>query len=164
MTLAELEQTAVAHGARAAEKLRQDGSVAHAVMVFAHTNRFKDTPQYSGGRLAPLVTPTQDSRAINAAAVAGVRDLYRPGYLYNKAGVMLMDLSPAGVHQGDLFARGDCDRSRRLMATVDQMNRDMGRGAVFFAGQGIKQRWRMQANMKSPAYTTAWHSLARVIA
>lgn len=162
LTLAELEQAAITHGARAAEKLRQDGSVTQAVMVFAHTNRFKDTPQYSGARLVPLVTPTQDSRAINTAAVAGMRDLYRPGFLYNKAGIMLMDLSPAEVHQGDLFARGDSDRSRRLMATVDRMNRDIGRGAVFFAGQGIQQRWRMQANMKSPAYTTDWSSLCRV--
>lgn len=158
-TLEELRESILSHVARAAEKLRQEGSVAQAVMVFAQTNRFKDTPQYSGARLIPLVMPTQDSRLISRAAIAGLNDLYRPGYLYNKAGVMLTDLSPSGVAQADLFRAEDSARSQTLMATIDRMNREMGRGTVFFAGQGIQQRWRMQAGMKSPSYTTDWESL-----
>lgn len=158
-TLEELRESVLSHCARAAEKLRQEGSFAQAVMVFAQTNRFKDTPQYSGARLIPLVMPTQDSRLISRAAIAGLHDLYRQGYLYNKAGVMLSDLSPSGVAQTDLFRAEDSPRSQALMATIDRMNREMGRGTVFFAGQGIQQRWRMQAGMKSPSYTTDWESL-----
>lgn len=161
-TLEELRESVVSHAARAAEKLRQDGSVAQAVMVFAQTNRFKDTPQYSGARMVPLVMPTQDSRLINQAALAGLNDLFRPGYLYNKAGVMLADLSPSGVAQTDLFREEDSVRSQTLMATIDKMNRKMGTGTVFFAGQGIQQRWRMHSGMKSPSYTTDWGSLQLV--
>jgi DNA polymerase V len=161
-TLEELQESVLAHGARAAEKLRDDGSVAHAVMVFAQTNRFKDTPQYSGARLVPLVMPTRDSRLINRAALAGLHDLFRPGYLYNKAGVLLTGLSSSSVAQTDLFREEDSERAQTLMATIDRMNRRMGRGTVFFAGQGIQQGWRMQAGMKSPAYTTDWASLPRV--
>lgn len=161
-TLEELRESVLSHCARAAEKLRQEGSVAQAVMVFAQTNRFKDTPQYSGSRLIPLVMPTQDSRLISRAAIAGLNDLFRPGFLYNKAGVMLSDLSASGVAQADLFRAEDSERSQTLMATIDRMNQKMGRGTVFFAGQGIQQRWRMQAGMKSPPYTTDWNSLQRV--
>jgi DNA polymerase V len=75
---------------------------------------------------------------------------------------MLADLSSSGVAQADLFREEDSARSRTLMATIDQMNRKMGRGTVFFAGQGVQQRWRMQAGMKSPSYTTDWGALQRV--
>lgn len=160
LTLDELQQPVVTHAARAGEKLREEGSVTQAVMVFARTDPFRDQlPQYSVSRLVPLVTPTQDSRLIIEAAVAGLRHLYQPGYYYKKAGVMLCDLSPAGVDQVDLFAQGDDDRSSRLMATMDALNRRMGRGAVFFAGQGIQRRWIAQSKMQSGAYTTRWSQL-----
>lgn len=158
--LDELRQPLVSYAANAGVKLREEGSVTQAVMVFARTNPFRDKyPQYSASRLVPLVMPTQDSRAIIEAAVAGLNDLYRPGYLYQKVGVMLCDLSPAGVDQTDLFAQGDDERSQRLMATMDGLNRRMGRGAVFFAGQGIQRRWMVRSNLKSGAYTTKWAQL-----
>lgn len=160
VTLDELQQPVVTHAARAGEKLREEGSVTQAVMVFARTDPFRDNfPQYSATRLVPLVMPTQDSRLIIEAAVAGLRHLYRPGYLYKKAGVMLCDLSPAGIDQVDMFAQGDDNRSRQLMATVDVLNQRMGRGAVFFAGQGIQRRWIAQSKMMSGAYTTDWEQL-----
>lgn len=165
LTLDELRQPVVNHAARAGVKLREEGSVTQAVMVFARTNPFREKyPQYSASRLVPLVMPTQDSRAIIEAAVAGLNDLYRPGYLYQKAGVMLCDLSPAGVDQTDLFAQGDDERSQRLMATMDGLNRRMGRGAVFFAGQGIQRRWMVRSNLKSGAYTTKWAQLQVALA
>lgn len=159
LTLEELEQAVVTYSARAAEKLREDGSVAQGVMVFAYTSPFRDIPQYSGSRVIPLVTASQDTRLITAAAVAGVRHLYRPGFQYAKAGVMLLDLLPQEIVQGDLFAAGDSKRSRSLMATVDRLNKEMGRGTVIFAGQGIRPRWAMKQGMKSPAYTTSWKEL-----
>lgn len=165
LTLDELQQPVVTHAARASEKLREEGAVTQAVMVFARTDPFRNQlPQYSASRMVPLVTPSQDSRVIIEAAVAGLRHLYRPGYYYKKAGVMLCDLSPVGVDQADLFARGDDERSQRLMATMDVLNKRMGRGAVFFAGQGIQRRWIAQSNLKSGAYTTQWEQLQVAIA
>lgn len=129
-------------------------------MVFARTDPFRSNlPQYSASRIVPLVTPTQDSRLIIEAAVAGLKHLYRPGYFYKKAGVMLCDLSPAGVDQADLFSRGDDERAGRLMSTIDALNQRMGRGAVFFAGQGVQRRWIAQSNRMSGAYTTRWGQL-----
>lgn len=160
LTLDELRQPVVTHAARAGEKLREEGAVTQAVLVFARTDPFRDRlPQYSASRLVPLVTPTQDSRVIIEAAIVGLQHLYRPGYYYKKAGVMLCDLSPAGVDQVDLFAKGDDERSQRLMATMDALNRRMGRRAVFFAGQGIQRRWIAQSRMQSGAYTTHWNQL-----
>lgn len=160
LTLEELQQPVVTHAARAGEKLREEGSVSQAVMVFARTDPFRSNlPQYSASRIVPLVTPTQDSRLIIEAAVAGLKHLYRPGYFYKKAGVMLCDLSPAGVDQADLFSRGDDERAGRLMSTIDALNQRMGRGAIFFAGQGVQRRWIAQSNLMSGAYTTRWGQL-----
>lgn len=165
LTLDELTQPVVSYAARAGEKLRREGAVTQAIMVFARTNPFRDRyPQYSATRLVPLVSATQDSRLIIEAAVAGLRDLYRPGFLYQKVGVMLCDLSPASVDQADLFVRGDDERSHRLMALMDGLNRRMGRGSLFFAGQGIERRWQSQFNLKSGAYTTDWRALPVVCA
>lgn len=161
--LDELREPVVTHATRASEKLRQDGSVTQAVMVFVQTNRFREQdPQYTGSQVVPLETPTQNSQRIISAAVAGLNAIYRPGYQYKKAGVMLCDLSPVGSGQSDLFAVGDDDRSQRLMQTLDKMNQKMGRDTVFFAGQGIKKRWNMRRDMKSPAYTTQFDQLPTV--
>lgn len=165
LTLDELIQPVISYAARAGEKLRREGAVTQVVMVFARTNPFRDRyPQYSATRLVPLVLPTQDSRTIIEAAVAGLRDLYRPGFLYQKAGVMLCDLSSAHADQTDLFAQGDDERSQKLMALMDGLNRRMGRGSLFFAGQGIERRWQAQFNLKSGAYTTDWRALPVVFA
>ena len=83
------------HAARAAEKLRKQQSVTSAVMVFVRTNPFRtDLPQYQQRVVVSLEKPTDDSRDIIAAAIQGLRRLWRKGYAYYKAGLMLLDLSP----------------------------------------------------------------------
>lgn len=146
--------------ARAAEKLRRQGSTTHAVMVFAGTNRFRtEDRQYHASRLLPLAVPTQDTRLLLAAAESGLRDLFRPGYLYKKVGVMLCQLQDAAISQADLFSPADSPKSRSLMATVDRLNREHGMGTLFFAGMGTQQKWQMRADMRSPPFTTSWDSL-----
>lgn len=159
----ELRQSVISHAARASEKLRKDGSVTHAVMVFIQTNPYRQQDdQYTASQWVPLVTPSQDSRCIIAAAIRGLQTIYRPGYRYKKTGVMLSDLSPADVQQGDLFDPGADDRRQRLMLTLDTLNHKLGRDTLFFAGQGVRQRWHMRRDLKSPAYTTDFNDLPRV--
>jgi DNA polymerase V len=101
--------------------------------------------------------PTQDTRKLTAAALAGLAELFVPGILYKKAGVMLSDLVDQDVQQEDLFAINDSDDSRELMKVVDAINRQQGRGTVFLAGAGCRQRsWQMRATMQSPAYMSRW--------
>lgn len=163
LQLEDLQAAIASFTTAGAAKLRAQNSAAHALLVFARTSFFREgVPQYSGSKMIPLVTPTQDTRQLIAAAYQGLEALYRPGFQYQKAGVLLTDLSAAGIEQVDMFRQGDTDQARRLMAAVDGMNRKMGRGTVFFGAQrlGDTRRWKMKAERKSKAYTTNWKELA----
>ena len=166
----DLREALLTHTVRAAEKLRREGLAAGVIHVFAHTNAFQpETPQYHGAATLALPRPTQDTRRLAALAEAGLRRLYRSGFRYKKAGVMLLELGPPDAAQGELFTASaraaDTPRSRRLMATLDAVNRRLGRGALFLAGQGVRQTprpWRLRRALRSPRYTTAWDELPKV--
>lgn len=94
-------------------------------MVFVKTNPFReDLPQYSRSVLVPLPRPTDDGRLIVQAAMAGLRALYRPGFAFQKCGVMLTDLCDRSNEQLDLMATplADAERQRneRLMGHSGQ--------------------------------------------
>ena len=127
------------------------------------TNPFKaDHPQYQRGLTVPLPEPADDTRLLARAAIAGLRRLYKPGYAYQKAGVMLLDLSDAGHAQGALF---EADRGNpALMRVMDRVNAYWGRGTLRLAAEGVpaSNGWRMRRGMMSPCYTTRGAELPRV--
>lgn len=159
--LAGMEEAVSTYTGRAAEKLRRQHSVAGAIQVYVRTNPFKvDHPQYQRGLTVPLPEPTDDTRRLVHYALLGLRRLYKPGYAYQKAGVMLMDLSDARRTQGTLFT---ADRGNpALMRTMDRINALWGRGTLKLASEGVDQDWRMRRGMMSPCYTTRWSDLPRV--
>jgi len=156
--LAGLEEAVATYVGRAAEKLRRQGSRAGAVQVYVRTNPFKeDHPQYQRGLTIPLPEPADDTRLLARAALMGLRRLYKPGYAYQKAGVMLLDLSDAGHTQDALF---ETDRGKpALMRAMDRVNAQWGRGTLRLAAEGVRQGWRMRRGMMSPCYTTRWAEL-----
>ncbi|MGA4583974.1 DUF4113 domain-containing protein, partial [Enterobacter hormaechei] len=101
------------------------------------------------------LTPTQDSRDIINAAMRCLDAIWKDGHRYQKAGIMLGDFFSQGVAQLNLFdenaPRGD---SAQLMHVIDQLNAKGGKGTLYFAGQGIQQKWQMKREMLSPRYTT----------
>jgi DNA polymerase V len=156
-----LEEAVSLYMARAAEKLRAQNSVAGAVQVFIRTNPFKDDhPQYQAGVTVPLVSPTSDTRRLTRAALMGLKHLYKPGYAYQKAGVMLMELREVGHEQGRLFDDFAPDRPR-LMDVMDKVNSHWGRGTLRLASEGIEKAWNMKRGNLSPAYTTDRNELPR---
>jgi DNA polymerase V len=159
--LAGLEEAVATYIGRAAEKLRRQNSLAGAVQVYIRTNPFKaEHPQYQRGLTVPLPDPTDDTRLLARAALAGLRRLFKPGYAYQKAGVMLLDLSDAQHAQGALFA---ADRGNpALMRVMDRVNGLWGRGTLRLAAEGVDPHWRMRRGMMSPCYTTRWSELPRV--
>lgn len=160
LLLADLEQAVIAHAARAAEKLRSQGSTTQAVWVFARNSPFLAPDRhYRGTHLVTLAEPTQDSRCIARAAVSGMRVLYRAGIGYKKAGLMLTGLAPADARQRSLFARGDDVRSQALMTTLDRINRRHGRGMLSLGASGMAQDWHGRSQQVSPGYTTCWDGL-----
>ena len=162
--LSDLNEAVTQFASRAAEKLRKQGSAAHQVICFARTSPFRKDPQYSRSISVPLRRPTADTGALVSAAVAGIKAIYRPGFNYAKAGVMLIDLQPDTVNQGELDLQRDeaPDRSR-LMQTIDSLNQRFGKGAVLVASAGLagdRRAWVMKQERRTPAYTTCWNDLA----
>ena len=163
-TLDELRESVTTYLATAAEKLRRQHSVAGAVYVFVMTNRFKENePQYNAGMTVPLAEPTDDTRVLTHAALKGLAAIFRPGYRYKKAGVLLTVLSDKNSRQSTLFDdQAAREKSTRLMAAIDAINRAYGRDTVHLAVSGTQQRWAMRAGNRSPNYTTRWDELPLV--
>jgi DNA polymerase V len=161
----DLLEAVSSHAARAAEKLRKGNQAAGALQIFIGTNPFiPDEPQYHPGAMVPFSTPTADTARLIQAAQAGLRRIYRKGYRYKKAGVMLMDLGSATVQQGDLFISVPGTKARtRLLALMDEANQHMGRGTLRFAAEGIGQPWKMRRDRVTPSYTSDWNDLPQVI-
>jgi DNA polymerase V len=146
----------------ACAKLRAQGSQTSFVQVFMQTNRFRrDQPQYMPALAVAMPQPTQDTLVVNRWAQQLVDHMWKPGYQYKKAGVILSEISPITYQQGDLLAplaTGD----HALMGAMDRINQRYGRGTVALSAQCVSQDWKMKQESKSPNYTTCWQSLPRV--
>jgi len=155
-SLSELSEAVITYTTRVAEKLRRQRSVVAMVYVFIQTNPFKKKDrQYNSGRLIPLTNPTDDTRILIRAALAGLRSIYKPGFSYKKAGVLLDDLLPFNQHQKSLFDDKEAQtHSELLMQAIDEINDTMGSGTIKFLGEGLEKQWRAKAEKKTRCYTT----------
>jgi len=161
--LSDLNEAVTHFASRAAEKLRKQGSTAQQVMCFIRTSPFRKDPQYSRSVCMPLRRPTSDTGALVSAAIAGLKAIFRPGFNYAKAGVMLMDLQADTVSQGELDLENDeaSDHSK-LMTTLDGLNQRFGKGTVLMASAGLageRRAWVMKQERRTPAYTTCWDDI-----
>lgn len=142
--------------ANACAKLRGQGSHAAVIQVFLQTNRFrKDLSQYMPSLAVPLPYPTNDSLEVNRWASALCERMFKPGYQYKKAGIMLSEISPVNHRQGDLLEEDPASKGK-LMLALDALNQRYGRGTVKVSTQGAYQDWQMRQERKSPNYTTNW--------
>jgi DNA polymerase V len=163
--LAALEEAVSEYASRAAIKLRGQQSHAGQVLVFVHTNPFRrGEPQYARSTTVPLRRPTSETGALAAAALRGLRAIWRPGFRIHKAGVILLDLQDAAIAQGELALEDDPSRSggSALMAALDRLNDRYGRGTVQLASAGVggdARAWTMKQQWRTPQYTTRWEDL-----
>jgi len=162
--LHELAEAITEFASRAAQKLRKQGSLAGQVLCFIRTSPFRQDAQFSRTTTVPLRRPSADTAAIVAAALAGLRAIYRPGYKLAKAGVMLLDLQPGTVQQQELALENDevTDRGS-LMTTLDVLNQRYGRGTVLLASAGLagnRRSWSMKQERRTPGYTTCLDDVA----
>jgi DNA polymerase V len=107
----------------------------------------------------PLRRPTSDSASITQGALLGLNSIYRPGFNYAKAGIMLLDLRPGSVEQHELdFDEGPTDRGP-LMGALDRINDRYGRGTMLLASagnRGARRNWVMKQERRTPRYMTHW--------
>ena len=151
---------------RAAEKLRKQCSLSNQIMVFIRTSPFRKEPQYSQSIVVPLRRPTADTGEIVAAAVMGLRSIYRPKFKLAKAGVILLELQQTVNIQYELPLEDDTTQNRdRLMKALDTVNDRFGKGTLQMASAGIAKEshlWTMKQQRKTPCYTTNWKDILEV--
>ena len=176
LDLAGLTEAVTEFASRVAEKVRKQHSLASEVMVFIRTSPFRQDAQYSRSVVVPMVRPAADTGAIVRAAVLGLRAIYRDGFKYAKAGVMLLELQPDSVRQGELDwgevgdqggggnggdggSLAQQEDKTRLMSALDSINQRFGKGTMKMASAGLdgdRRVWSMKQERRTPAYTTCW--------
>ena len=160
-TLAEMREAVATYLIRAAEKLRREGLAVSVLTVFLQTNQFKAEPQYHNACTLALPVATSATPELLHTALRGITTIYRAGFRYKKAGVMLTELVPATHVQADLFDGQDRARSQSLMRAIDRLNDRMGEGTVKYGAVGLSPRWKATCARRSPAYTTRWEEVVQ---
>ena len=160
--LSDLEESISTHAAMAGRKLRYDGSVAGSITVFITTNVYSKTPQYGKAASRSLVPSTDCDQDLISAGKKALHKIFKPGYRYIKAGVVLDELNPNQFRQTDIYAPRDYSKFERLFDAVDSTNQHFGGGTLHFLSTGIEKSWTMKMDYRSPRYTTRWEELAEV--
>ena len=155
-----LAEAVTEFASRAAEKLRKQKGLAGQVLVFIRTSPFRPDPQYSRSLVIPLRRPSADTGALVSAALAGLKHIYKPGFKYAKAGVMLLELQPDSIQQIVLdLEDGSFEDRGKLMSALDGLNQRYGKGTVLMASAGAdghRRVWSMKQERRTPGYTTRW--------
>jgi DNA polymerase V len=152
----ELEEAISTHAARAAEKMRRQDLAASQLVVFIQTNKFRPQDrQLFAEQTVTLPVATADSGTLTKA-------IYKPGHQFKKAGVMLLNLTPASSVQVGLFDPADSPKSAARMKVMDALNMRYGPETVSFAISGLKRGWKLRSEFISPRFTTNWNELLSV--
>jgi DNA polymerase V len=160
-TYDELREAVATYAEIAGKRLRANGLCAAGMQVFIQTNEFAPIdPQYTPCRTF-AIEATADSRSLLGSALRALSGMWRPGYRYAKAGIVLLDLYPAQVLPTSMFPARDPAKSTVLMRTIDLIADRHGRGAIRIASTAPEGSWNMRRRKLSPRYTTAADEMLR---
>lgn len=152
--LEELSERVATFAVSCAEKLRKQNSCCNSLMVFIHTNGHrKDLPQYSRNIVVKLPYPTNSSIELAKFATQALKHIFKKGYHYKKAGVIVQDFTPATLPQLNIFENSN-ERHHSLMKAIDVINNSFGQQKIRLASQDLKRVWKMKQEKLSPCYTT----------
>ncbi|MDA7087082.1 Y-family DNA polymerase [Pseudomonas sp. SA3-5] len=158
-----IREAVATYAARACEKLRAQHSLCKKVRISIRTGMFNpDEPKFVRGIICELPYPTDDTRLITKAASEGLELIYRAGFAFSKAEILLLDLRQRGEFTDDLFVATPPVAAERVMEVMDAINARWGRGTMRPAGVPAKPDWGMRREMMSPSYTTRIDQLWRV--
>lgn len=160
----ELAEAVSLYCSRACEKLRRQESVASHVMVMVMTGKHQTGEgRFYSHTIRALPVATDYTPAIIEAALKGLDEIYKPGYLYKKALIMLSGVIPnSQVQQSLLVDDASYKKKRILMNTVDKINRSFGSRTVKIASSGVKNSWGMRQERRSQRYTTRWDEILEI--
>jgi DNA polymerase V len=158
---AELREALAEFATHAAEKLRRQQSVCYSLSVYIQTNFFKALPQYSVSGHASFMRGTADTIKIIKSAHQVLDEIYRAGFEYKKAGIILNHVIPRQQNQLD-FLKVEAEDNENLGKVMDLINQKFGPHTIKSAACGINQAWQVVARHKSKKYTTCWEELLQV--
>lgn len=162
-SLSELREAVACFTVRAAERLRKHQLAAGAITVFVSTNRFsKDVSYYADSATVEMAYPTDATPELLERATACAERLYREGYKFKSAGVMLNALVPASPMTIRMQDDERWVRSRKLMEAIDKINAKFGQDTIRYGVAGFGQRWKTKFEKRSPRYTTNWEEILAV--
>lgn len=153
--LAPIKEAVATYMMRASEKLRAQKSLCKKVRVCIRTGMFNpEEAKYANGVVMDMPYPTDDVRLLTQAAVGALDRIFRPGFKYSKAEVMLLNLCQPGEYTDDLFATSQPVEATRVMTVLDEINGRWGRGTLRSASVPVGPDWGMRREMMSQSYTT----------
>lgn len=139
-----------------AAKLRRQNSLAQGLIVFAYTNRHReDLQQYFPSKVVSFSFATSDTIEIVKLANHALESIYKDGYEYKKAGVILTHIIPETEYMQDLFDPRDREKQKRISDMVDSINKKNGNNSIKLAAQGVgKADWNLRRDFLSKCPST----------
>lgn len=160
----ELKEAICAYTAKTAEKVRKQNSVAGYLQIFIESNPFKPEHYYENSIGTHLSPPTAYTPRLTTLATSLLEKIYKSGYAYKRAGVILLHLTRQADSQNYLFDESYIgSKSQRLMDAIDKVNLSVNDGKLLFASEGLGKPWYMRQAHKSRRFTTRWGELLEVV-
>ncbi|PHX89415.1 MAG: DNA polymerase V UmuC [Pelagibacteraceae bacterium] len=161
-TFQELKEAVANYCLNASEKIRSDSLIAKTITVFIRTSSFqKNFGYYSNSKTIDFAISTNNSIEIVKTAVSILENIFKNGYQYQKAGVMLTGLSNAN-EKTNLFSSEKDEKISALMRSMDSTNFKYGRSALSLASAGVQKKWNMRRNHSSKIDTANFYSLPKI--
>ena len=161
--LEELKEAVTAHALNATEKIRTDEQITRSITVFIRTSPFnKDKRYYSNSHTIELPIDTNNSLEIVKYALEALDKIYKPGYLYQKAGIILSKLKDADKFERNLLTPIIQKDLKRLMSAIDLTNTKYGRYSISLAQAGINKSWKMRRQHSSKIDTASFYDLPTI--
>ncbi len=166
-TFNELKEAVSTYTTTASEKLRLQNSKCFRITVFIRTNPFRvNDKQYSNSCSYNFQEATQYTPDLIKAGVSLLNKIYKPGYYYQKAGILLTEIIPQGKEQESLFNLDHFQyknpKKDLLIQKVDEINSLFGNNTLIFGSSGIKKEWKIKSEKRSDRYTTCFNEILTI--
>lgn len=156
-----VKERVVTFASSCAEKLRKQNSNANLISVFIQTNPQKETLQYRRNVVLKLPFASNSSITLAKYAIKGLEQIYKEGFAYKRAGVIVSGITDANQKQLNLFSDED-SRHQELMKTIDGLNRKIGETKIKLGSQDLERTWKMRQEHLSKNYTTNINQLIEI--
>ena len=158
----ELKEAVANYSLNASEKIRSESLIAKSITIFVRTSPFQSRYGfYSNSKTIDFPIATNNSIEIVKAAVSGLESIFKNGYRYQKAGVMLSHLSNSNNGK-NLFSSKKDEKINNLMKSIDNTNYRYGRSTLSLASAGIQKKWNMRKEYSSKIDTADFYSLPTI--